>query len=49
MDSDTVVLVGSSYWNFLAREPIYDDLIKIFEECGDETKAMINDYHNQLL
>ena len=36
------LLVGSHFWNFVAAENVYDDLLKVFREVGEELRPVIN-------
>jgi len=40
---DDDLLIGKKFWNFLAKEEIYDELLNIFEETGKELKPKIED------
>lgn len=41
------LLVGKKFWNFCAGEEVYDDLINIFEEVGDQVKDRIQHKMNE--
>ena len=36
------ILVGEEFWNFVANDDIYDDLLDIFQEAGDELREEID-------
>jgi len=36
------ILVGEEFWNFVANDDIYDELLNVFQEAGDELKEEIN-------
>jgi predicted nucleotidyltransferase len=36
------VLVGEKFWNFVASDSIYDDLLDVFQEVGEELRAEID-------
>lgn len=38
----TELLVGPDFWNFLAGENIYDELLGVFKEVGNELKPIID-------
>lgn len=41
MHSDECVLIGKDYWDFLGGEGAYEELITIFAEVGETTKATL--------
>lgn len=41
MHTDSCVLIGRDYWNFLGGEGAYEELIEIFTEVGETTKATL--------
>lgn len=43
-DLDEQIKVGRDFWNFLAGEEIYDDLLGCFEQVGIEMRQEIDDY-----
>jgi len=36
------ILVGEEFWNFVANDNIYDDLLDVFQEAGDELREEID-------
>jgi type II restriction enzyme len=38
----TELLVGPNFWDFIAGESVYDELLKVFKEVGDELRPMID-------
>jgi len=36
------VLVGEEFWNFVAGDNIYEELLSIFQEVGDELRSVID-------
>lgn len=36
------LFVGPDFWNFVAAENIYDDLLKVFREVGEELRPIID-------
>ncbi len=36
------ILIGEEFWNFVANDEIYDDLLDIFQEAGDELRDEID-------
>ena len=44
MDLQHEVYVADEFWNFLAGENVYDDLLDCFEEVGIELREEINGY-----
>ncbi len=36
------VLVGEEFWNFIANDDIYDDLLDVFQEAGNELREEID-------
>ncbi len=36
------VLVGEEFWNFVATDNIYDELLNIFQEVGEELRVEID-------
>ncbi|MEJ5304440.1 MAG: TdeIII family type II restriction endonuclease [Ignavibacteria bacterium] len=37
------ILIGEDYWNFIANDKIYDDLLDVFEEVGNELRNEIDE------
>jgi len=37
------LMVGDDFWNFVAGEKVYDELIEIFKEVGIELKEKIKE------
>ena len=36
------ILVGEEFWNFVANDDIYDDLLDVFQEAGEELREEID-------
>jgi len=36
------ILVGEEFWNFVANDDIYEDLLDVFQEAGDELRKEID-------
>ncbi len=36
------ILIGEEFWNFVANDEIYDDLLDVFQEAGDELRDEID-------
>jgi len=36
------ILVGEEFWNFVANDDIYDDLLDVFQEAGNELRDEID-------
>lgn len=36
------ILVGEEFWNFVANDDIYDDLLDVFQEAGNELREQID-------
>ena len=36
------VMVGKEFWNFVAQEDVYDDLLEVFADAGNELKPIID-------
>jgi len=36
------VLVGEEFWNFVANDSVYDELLDVFQEVGEELRAEID-------
>jgi len=36
------ILVGEEFWNFVANDDIYEDLLDVFQEAGDELREEID-------
>lgn len=37
------ILVGEEFWNFVASDSIYDDLLDVFQEVGEELRTEIDE------
>ena len=37
------ILVGEDFWNFAASDNIYDELLDVFQEVGEELRAEIDE------
>jgi type II restriction enzyme len=37
------VLVGEEFWNFVAQDNIYEDLLTVFQEVGGELRDEIDE------
>ena len=35
------LMVGEKFWNFVAKEPVYEELLDIFKEVGAELHEKI--------
>ena len=42
------VLVGEEFWNFVASDNIYDELLDIFQEVGEELRVEIDEKFTEL-
>lgn len=42
-EDDIEILVGRDFWNFVAEDDIYDELLKIFEEAGQEVDELLQE------
>ncbi len=47
VEKDTQLKVGDSFWDFLAGEPVYDDLLTCFEVVGVAMRQEIDNYFAQ--
>jgi|GEM_PF-2705013 hypothetical protein len=36
------ILVGEEFWNFVANDEIYDELLDVFQEAGNELREEID-------
>jgi len=36
------ILVGEEFWNFVANDDVYDDLLDVFQEAGNELRDEID-------
>lgn len=37
------ILVGEEFWNFIANDKIYDDLLDVFQEAGENLRKEIDE------
>ena len=37
------ILVGEDFWNFVASDNIYEELLDVFQEVGEELRAEIDE------
>ncbi|MCK4736225.1 MAG: TdeIII family type II restriction endonuclease, partial [Methanophagales archaeon] len=37
------ILVGDDFWNFVASDKIYEELLDVFQEVGEELRAEIDE------
>ena len=44
MVNDEVVLIGKEYWDFIGEDGTYEQLLKIADRVGVETKKIIDQY-----
>jgi len=42
------ILVGEEFWNFIARGSVYDRLLDVFQEAGEELREEMNKKFNSL-
>jgi len=42
------VLVGKEFWNFVASDNIYDELLDVFQEVGQELRLEIDEKFAEL-
>ncbi len=47
--SNSDLLIGRDFWNFLGGENTYKDLLKVFEEIGNDLKDIIENTIDQLV
>jgi type II restriction enzyme len=38
------ILVGEEFWNFVAGADVYEELLDVFQEVGDELRSEIDQY-----
>jgi type II restriction enzyme len=36
------ILVGKDFWNFIANDNIYEELLDVFQKTGEELRGKIN-------
>jgi type II restriction enzyme len=36
------ILIGEDFWNFIASDKIYDELLDVFQKVGDELREEID-------
>ncbi|GAI19821.1 unnamed protein product, partial [marine sediment metagenome] len=42
------VLVGEQFWNFVANDNIYNELLDVFQKVGQELRVEINEKFAEL-
>ena len=42
-----MILVGKEFWNFVANDNIYEELLDIFQEVGEKLRREIDEKFGQ--